>query len=126
MDTDPRPRVSFTVDDDADAHRIAVVLEALGFETVRSMESSNALHWGITRLVRRHSISPRERIVLEMMLTEQLDDQGIARRMRTGVSTVAFLRGQVLVKAGVADREQLLRLALQLPVGSGNNPARVG
>ena len=115
MDTDPRPRVSFTVDDDADAHRIVAVLEALGFEAHRSMESSNALHWGCTRLVRKYSISPRERIVLEMMLTEQLDDQEISRRMRTGVSTVAFLRGQVLVKTCVADREQLLRLALQLP-----------
>jgi DNA-binding CsgD family transcriptional regulator len=113
-DTPPR-RVSFIVDDDADARTIASVLEALGFEAHRSMESANALHWGIARLVRRYNITPREQAVLELMLTEQLDDEQMARRIKTGVGTVVFLRSQILVKAGVPDREQLLRLALQLP-----------
>jgi DNA-binding CsgD family transcriptional regulator len=116
MDPDtPARRVSFIVDDDADARTITSVLEALGFEVHRSMESANALHWGIARLVRRYNITPREQAVLELMLTEQLDDEQMARRIKTGVGTVVFLRSQILVKAGVPDREQLLRLALQLP-----------
>jgi DNA-binding CsgD family transcriptional regulator len=112
----PAPRVSFTVDDDSHARAIEDVLEALGFEAVRSMDSTNALHWGLIRLVRKYSITKRERLVLELMLTEQLDDEQMARQIKTGVGTVVFLRSQILVKAGVPDREQLLRLAMQLPV----------
>jgi DNA-binding CsgD family transcriptional regulator len=116
MDPDtPARRVSFIVDDDADARTIASVLEALGFEAHRSMESANALHWGIARLVRRYNITPREQAVLELMLTEQLTDAKIARRIKTGVGTVKFLRGEILTKTSMYSREQLLRLALQLP-----------
>jgi uncharacterized protein YjiS (DUF1127 family) len=118
MDPDtPAPRVSFTVDDDDHARSIEDVLGALGFDAVRSMDSTNALHWGIIRLVRKYKITERERLVLELMLTEQLDDEGIARRIATGSGpvTVAFLRSQILAKTCAPDREQLLRLALQLP-----------
>jgi DNA-binding NarL/FixJ family response regulator len=117
MSTDtPAPRVSFIVDDDAHALEIGSLLEALGFEAHRSMESTNALHWGVARLVRKYRLTESEQAVLELMLHEQLDDEQIAGRVKTRVGRVKFLRDNIMVKTCVTDREQLLRLALQLPV----------
>jgi DNA-binding CsgD family transcriptional regulator len=116
MATDaPLPRVSFIVDDEH-AIKVASILEAMGFEAVRSLESSNALHWGIVRLVRKYRISASEQAVLELMLVEQLTDKRIGKRIKAQIARVGFLKTNVFVKTGTRDREQLLRLALQLPV----------
>jgi DNA-binding CsgD family transcriptional regulator len=119
MDDEQR-EVHFKTNDEDDAARVTAVLEALGFTVHRTLDEDQSLvrvSWAASRLARRHGLSSREESVLDRLLAGRPND-GIAADLAFSRGTVTWLLHNIFHKTGTATREQLLRLALQLPIGS--------
>ena len=66
------PEVHFRVADDADASRIATLLEALGYAPIREVDNPEARgRWIVETFSRRYRLTSRERDLLECMLAGQ-------------------------------------------------------
>ena len=113
-----RPQqVHIRIDDDADAVRITGVLEALGYQVVRELDDEGAgdrrLGWALERLTRAHRLTKREAEVLAGVLDGH-DNTSLARVLSISRATVKWHMHNLFCKCGVANREALLRAALQL------------
>jgi len=120
-ETEPiQTEVRISVLEDADATRISGVLEALGYTVVRDLSPDDdgpaRLRWATNRLARRHRLTAREQDVLTRMF-EGEDHTQIAEGLGVTKATVKWHMHNIFGKTGMETREQLLRLALQLPVG---------
>lgn len=116
------PEVTIHVTADADADRIRAVLEALGFSVVRALEQGDApsrLAWAVDGLSTQYGLTERERDVLAGVL-EGLDNQGLAQALEISRATVKWHLHNVFAKTGAANREALLRTALQLGRGGAH------
>jgi DNA-binding CsgD family transcriptional regulator len=129
IESEPRPtevRIS-TLDDD-DATRISGVLEALGYTVIRDMSADDdgpaRLVWATNRLARRHKLTAREQDVLTRMFGGE-DHTQIAEGLGVTKATVKWHMHNIFAKTGMETREQLLRLALQLPVGEPEHDGAV-
>jgi DNA-binding CsgD family transcriptional regulator len=109
-------RVSFTVDDDEAANKIAALLDALGFETVREFGPTppgSRMKWAVQRLANTALLTERERDILGHVLeghtsSEIANDMGLTR------ATIKWHLHNVFAKTGTVTREELLRKALEL------------
>ena len=108
--------VEIRIDSDDDASRVGAVLEALGYEVVRQLDPGDGpgrLSWAIDRLTRRHGLTPREREVLAGVLDGH-SNRALARALDISRATVKWHLHNVFAKTRAANREALLRVALQL------------
>jgi len=109
--------VVYRIADDAEAERVAGVLEALGYVVRREFDEGDAgnhLHWAAARIARRHRLTERERETLELVLAGHTNAT-IRRSLRLCKETVKWHMHNIFVKTDTDDREDLVRLALQLP-----------
>jgi DNA-binding CsgD family transcriptional regulator len=113
--TPPTTEVAIRVASDGDASRITAVLEALGYVVVRDLTNYSAtLAIAAGRLAQRHKLTTRERQILERVLNGDGNEQ-IARMLELSRPTVKWHMHNIFAKTCVTSRENLLRLALQLP-----------
>lgn len=114
----PSPIVVFSVESDDDAHKIAAVLEALGYDAQRSSTDGTSpeqrARWAVTRLTRLHHLTVREKDVLAGVLAGKRS-QVIADEFGIAPATLKWHMHNLLHKTGARGREGLLRVALQLP-----------
>jgi DNA-binding CsgD family transcriptional regulator len=118
--------VHVRVHDDADAVRITAVLEALGFRVVRLLDDADGgtrLRWAVDRLSRLHHLTEREREVLAGVL-EGHHNERLATKLGISRATVKWHLHNVFAKIGVASREALLRVALELAPEPDVTPTR--
>jgi DNA-binding CsgD family transcriptional regulator len=102
-----------------DAYRITAVLEALGYTVTRDYQDGAAAERGqltdaSARLARRHKLTTREHGILDLLLAGQ-DNAQIAATLELSRATVKWHMRNIFDKTGATSRENLLRLALQLP-----------
>jgi DNA-binding CsgD family transcriptional regulator len=112
-----QPEVHIRVDADADATRIATLLEALGYRVVRRLDDADArtrIGWAIERISRAHRLTSREREVLAGVLEGDTNER-LAKRLRLSRATVKWHLHNVFAKTNLGNREALLRCALELP-----------
>jgi DNA-binding CsgD family transcriptional regulator len=117
--TAPVSEVAIRVASDGDAARITAVLEALGYTVTRDYQDAAAAERGqltdaSARLARRHKLTTREHGILDLLLAGQGNAQ-IATALDISRATVKWHMHNVFAKTGATSRENLLRLALQLP-----------
>jgi DNA-binding CsgD family transcriptional regulator len=120
MADDEQREVHFKTDNEDDAARITVVLEALGFKVQRALDEDQSLvrvSWAASRLTRRHRLCSREESILDRLLAGRTNDE-IGADLKLSRPTVRWHMHNIFVKTNTETREQLLRLALQLPIGS--------
>jgi DNA-binding CsgD family transcriptional regulator len=120
MADDEQREVHFKTDNEDDAARVSAVLEALGFKVLRALDEDQSLvrvSWAASRLTRRHRLSSREESILDRLLAGRTNDE-IATDLGFARGTVTWHLHNIFDKTGTSTREQLLRLALQLPIGS--------
>jgi ATP/maltotriose-dependent transcriptional regulator MalT len=118
--------VHIRVETDADATRITTLLEALGYRVVRRLDDADTrtrLGWAIERMSRVHRLTSREREVLAGVL-EGDNNERLATRLGLSRATVKWHLHNVFTKSNVANREALLRSALEL--GSNADPHWAG
>lgn len=115
-----QPEVHIRVATDADATRITVLLEALGFRVVRRLDDADVrtrLGWAIERISRAHRLTAREREVLQGVLEGDSNDR-LAKRLGLSRATVKWHLHNVFAKTSLGNREALLRCALELPAAT--------
>jgi DNA-binding CsgD family transcriptional regulator len=108
--------VRIWVERDDDANRISAVLEALGYTVLRELEEGDGpsrLRWAVDRLSRRHKLTLREQDILERVLAGRNNDE-IGNDLEISRATVKWHMHNVFAKTNTGNRENLLRLALQL------------
>jgi DNA-binding CsgD family transcriptional regulator len=108
--------VRIWVERDDDANRISAVLEALGYTVLRELEEGDGpsrLRWAVDRLSRRHKLTMREQDILERVLAGRNNDE-IGSDLEISRATVKWHMHNVFAKTNTGNRENLLRLALQL------------
>jgi ATP/maltotriose-dependent transcriptional regulator MalT len=105
--------VRFSVAKDADAVRVAAILEALGYTAERIGEEhrSRATAARIDRLARSRKLTERERDVLEFVVAGQTNE-AIGKHLDVSTSTVKWHLHNLFVKTDTVNREGLLRLLL--------------
>jgi DNA-binding CsgD family transcriptional regulator len=106
--------VRIAVELDADAARIAAVLEALGYTVVRDLEPAGRLDWAVSKIARDYKLAARDRDVLALMLAGKANPV-IADELGLSRATVKWHRHVIFTKTATETTEALLRLALQLP-----------
>ena len=107
------PEVHFRVADDAEASRIAALLEALGYAPIREVDNPEArARWIVETFSRRYRLTSRERDLLECMLAGQSAAE-TAATLKVSRATVKWHTHNMLGKVGVHTREALLHLALR-------------
>lgn len=117
--------VHIRVDDHDDATKIAAVLEALGYAVVRELGDSDAqtrVRWAVDRMRRTHRLTSREAEVLEHVLAHGRTGQQIADEIGLTRATIKFHLHGVFTKTGAANREHLIRMALQLELPTDIEP----
>jgi DNA-binding CsgD family transcriptional regulator len=108
--------VHIRVDDDADATRITVVLEALGYRVIRRLDDADGptrLGWAVERMSSRYRLTTREREVLAGVLDGASNDR-LAAQLGLSRATVKWHLHNVFAKTNASNREALLRAALDL------------
>jgi DNA-binding CsgD family transcriptional regulator len=108
--------VRIWIERDDDANRISAVLEALGYTVLRELEEGDGpsrLRWAVDRLSRRHKLTLREQDILERVLAGRNNDE-IGSDLEISRATVKWHMHNVFAKTNTGNRENLLRLALQL------------
>jgi DNA-binding CsgD family transcriptional regulator len=109
-------RVRFSVDDDEQASKITVLLEALGYAPARDLEegsSTNRLRWAVSRLAGQARLTERERDILDRVL-QGASNREISEVLEISKATVKWHMHNIFTKTGSRTREALLRDALQL------------
>lgn len=112
--------VRFATDNDADASRVACVLEALGFEATRVTDPGhNMLGWRIDWVKTRHKLTIREAEVLTFILTHAGDgDVGVLRaaseHFKTSRATMKWHQHNIFEKLGTSSTLGLFRLVLDV------------
>ncbi|EDM78656.1 putative transcriptional regulator [Plesiocystis pacifica SIR-1] len=121
-----RREVRIWVESDADAAKIRVVLEAIGFAVLRDVGDGEAtlIRWAVENLHNRYRLTAREQDIVEGILAGQRNAQ-MAKTLGISQATVKWHLHNIFTKTEVQDRESLLRLILQLgrvrdPDGSGD------
>jgi DNA-binding CsgD family transcriptional regulator len=115
-------QVHIRVSHDDDANRISAVLQALGYSVLRELDEGDApsrLHWAVTRMARCHKLTEREQDLLECVLAGKSNEE-IGRSLDISRATVKWHMHNIFAKTNTANRESLLRLALQL--GGARDP----
>ena len=112
------PTVRFSIDQEEHAGELTDMLWALGFTPVRIMAIDDMLGWSLVRFARSYKLTEREAAVAELMLREQASYGTIAVKLELSMRTVKWLAHSVFTKTDVANREELLRLVLGLPIAS--------
>jgi DNA-binding CsgD family transcriptional regulator len=108
--------VRIRVERDDDANRISAVLEALGYTVLRELEEGDGpsrLRWAVERLAGRYKLTQREQDILEGVLAGRNNDE-IGRELEISRATVKWHMHNLFAKTSTGNRENLLRLALQL------------
>jgi DNA-binding CsgD family transcriptional regulator len=114
--------VRIWMDGDEHANRVSAVLEALGYTVLRELDEGDAparLSWAINRLAQRHKLTLREQDILERVLAGRSNHE-ISRELEISRATVKWHMHNIFAKTNTAQREGLLRLALQL--GGARSP----
>jgi DNA-binding CsgD family transcriptional regulator len=114
--------VRIWVDADDDANRVSAVLEALGYTVLRELDEGDGpsrLRWAISRLSQRHKLTLREQDILERVLAGRSNHE-ISGELEISRATVKWHMHNIFAKTNTAQREGLLRLALQL--GGARSP----
>ena len=116
--SDANPTVRFSIDDNDHARRIAAVLEALGYQTVRELElrtttSEQRMQWVTERLAHKYKLTEREREILTRVLAGK-SSRKIAVELEIQAGTVKWYMHNIFAKTNTETREKLLRLALSL------------
>jgi DNA-binding CsgD family transcriptional regulator len=117
---DEKREVHIKTDNEDDAARICAVLEALGYTVHRTLDEDQSLvrmSWAASRLTRRFRLSTREQDILDLVLRGSTNDE-IGAQLLLARATVRWHMHNIFTKTGTSTREQMLRLALQLPIGS--------
>jgi DNA-binding CsgD family transcriptional regulator len=111
------PEVSIRVHSDQDADRITAVLEALGYRVLRDWQDPigcGQVKCAAVSLAKRHKLTARELEILGLILEGQSNEQ-VAAVLSLSRATVKWHMHNIFAKTNTSSRENLLRLALQLP-----------
>jgi DNA-binding CsgD family transcriptional regulator len=114
--TNINTEVRIWVDADDDANRVSAVLEALGYTVLRELSEGDGparLRWALERLAYRHKLTEREQGILALVLAGRQNSE-IARQLGISRATVKWHMHNIFAKTNTAQREGLLRLALQI------------
>lgn len=117
-----QPEVHIHVKTDADATRITSLLEALGYRVVRRLDDADGrtrLDWAIERISRRYRLTAREREVLGGVL-DGANNERLATQLGLSRATVKWHLHNVFGKTKTGNREELLRVALELETRDPN------
>jgi DNA-binding NarL/FixJ family response regulator len=102
------PAITISCEDDEHAHRVATILEAIGYPVVRDHEEPADLSAAIGR---RYKLTAREQDLLDGVVRGWTNEE-IARELDVRRATVKWHMHNVFAKTSTGSREQLLRLVL--------------
>lgn len=127
-DISQKTEVEISVVDDEDANRVTAVLEALGYTVIRRLDADDdaqsRARWAINRLARRYKLTSREHEILERVVAGRSNTE-IGADLELTRATVKWHMTNIFAKTQTETREQLLRLALQLPAGAAEHDGDV-
>jgi DNA-binding CsgD family transcriptional regulator len=105
------PPITIRCEDDEHAHRVATILETIGYPVVRDIETPADLS---AEVGRAHKLTAREQDVLDGVVRGWSNER-IAREIDVSRATVKWHMHNVFAKTNTGTREDLLRLVLTGP-----------